>query len=134
MSARREAFAKAALSLKGTPFRLRGSDPATGVDCIGLVAASLRAIGSASPPLPRYTLRNLAVPRLASLLPRAGFCQAQGDIEIGDLVVVRPAPGQFHLAIAATSHSFVHAHAALGRVVECPAPLPWPVCGHWRLT
>ncbi len=35
-------LAAAALNLIGTPFRLHGRDPATGLDCVGLVAEAMR--------------------------------------------------------------------------------------------
>lgn len=127
------AFALAARSLIGTPFRLHGRDPASGLDCVGLVHAALTAIGREPPTPGRYALRNLQVAGLLSLLPHAGFVAAEADILVGDLVIVKPAPAQFHLAIAGSRTSFIHAHAAIGRVVESPAPLPWPVAGHWRL-
>ena len=39
------ALAEAALGLLGVPFRLHGRDPATGLDCVGLVAEALRRAG-----------------------------------------------------------------------------------------
>ena len=133
MSIAPAAFAKAARSLVGTPFRLRGRNPASGVDCIGLVAVSLERCGSARFPLPRYELRNTDIHGLLRLLPEAGFGPASDKIAAGDLLLTRPGPAQHHLAIATGKGSFIHAHAGLGRVVETPAPLPWPVAGHWRL-
>lgn len=127
------AFAQAAEALVATPFRLHGRDPATGLDCVGLVHASLAAIGRTPPGTPAYALRQLAIGTWLDLLPRAGFVPAAGGMKMGDLVLCRPGPGQFHLLIVTADGSFIHAHAGLGRVVRTPAPLPWPIAGRWHL-
>ena len=127
------AFAQAAISLVGAPFRLRGRDPQTGLDCIGLVATSLELCGRPVPSLPDYQLRNTDIAALLALLPGAGFVPTRGAEAGGDLLLAAPSAAQHHLAIASGRASFIHAHAGLGRVVETPAPLPWPVIGRWRL-
>jgi len=128
------AFAAAAEDLVGTPFRLRGRDPATGIDCVGLVLCSLIAIGREPPRLPHYTLRNTEVAPLLDLLPDAGFRAVGSAMQSGDLLLLRPSPGQFHLAIVKHSNRLIQAHAGLGRVVISPVPDPMPTAGHWRLT
>ncbi|KLE34457.1 NlpC/P60 family protein [Aurantiacibacter luteus] len=134
MKSARRAFAEAAEVLVGTPFRLRGRDPASGIDCIGLVHAALVAIGRQPPALPTYTLRNCDVAPLLALLPEAGFKATRARLRPGDVVMVRTGPAQFHLAVAAVRGGFVHTHAGLGHTVLTPAPLPWPIVGRWRLT
>jgi hypothetical protein len=47
------------------------------------------------------------------------------------VIVCRVAPGRFHIVFC-TGRSFVHADAGLGRVVERPMPIPWPIVGVWR--
>lgn len=128
-----KAFAKAAETLIGSPFRLRGRDPATGIDCIGLVHCALVAIGKAPPPLPRYTLRNAAIDELLDLLPSAGFVTSEGALRSGELCLFKPSPAQFHLAIAHSSQSLVHAHAGLGRVVASPINALPAIQQRWRL-
>ena len=128
------AFAQAASALVGAPFRLRGRDPATGLDCIGLVAAALDRCGAPTRDLPRYELRNTDIDKLLHLLPESGFSAAEGELATGDLLLTRPAAAQHHLAIAIDGDRFVHAHAGLGRVVATPAPLAWPAIARWRLT
>jgi cell wall-associated NlpC family hydrolase len=44
-------LATAAETLVGSRFRLHGRDPETGLDCVGVVAAAMAAIGQ-SPPSP----------------------------------------------------------------------------------
>jgi cell wall-associated NlpC family hydrolase len=127
------AVAAAAERLVGTPFRLHGRDPACGLDCVGLVAAALAAIGRPAFAPVGYRLRQCGIDRFLDAAARSGLIAASGPIEPGDVLSVRPGPAQHHLVIAATAGGFVHAHAGLGRVVLTPAPLSWPVGHHWRL-
>lgn len=125
-------LAAAAEALVGTPFRLHGRDPANGLDCVGVVAAAFAA-GGHHPSLPRgYGLRNAAVSRWLDLARVAGMVEADDEGRPGDVVLVRPGPGQHHLLVAIDRNRFVHAHAGLRRVVVQPGPLPWPVERRWR--
>ncbi|WP_095012178.1 NlpC/P60 family protein [Tsuneonella mangrovi] len=125
--------ATSAEALVGTPFRLHGRDPATGLDCIGVVAAALaRGHRPVSAPT-GYSLRNRSIVSQLAFAERAGLVEAQGQIEPGDIVLVRPGPAQHHLLVAVADGSFVHAHAGLRRVVSTPAPLAWPTVRHWRV-
>lgn len=56
-----------------------------------------------------------------------------GQVEPGDVLLLHCASGQFHLAIAAPSGGFIHAHAGLRRVVTVPACPEGEQIGHWRL-
>lgn len=127
------ALAAAAEALIGTPFRLHGRDPASGLDCVGLVAAALAAIGRPAPAPRAYGLRNRAISDLLGFAPRAGLADTEGAILAGDVVLVRPGPLQHHLLIALGNTRFVHAHAGLRRVVATPGPLALPIIRHWRL-
>lgn len=128
------ALAKAAQDLIGVPFHLHGRDPATGLDCIGLLAVALARAGLTANLPNGYALRNRHLPDLAQLAKTIGFSPVEAPgILPGDVVGARPSPCQFHLAIAAPAGGFVHAHAGLGRVVLSPTPLPWPLAGQWRL-
>lgn len=126
-------LALAAEALIGTPFRLHGRDTARGLDCVGLVAAALEAVGRAAVVPAGYRLRHLDLARFAGAARAAGLVETAGAIAAGDVLLLRPAPGQWHLALAATRGGIVHAHAGLGRVVLTPPPLIWPVERHWRL-
>lgn len=128
-----EAIAAAARDLVGAPFRLHGRDRATGLDCLGVVALSLRAAGIVAD-LPRtYGWRNAdpgsLIPRC--LPPGAGRI-VRGPHGTGDVLLLQPGPAQHHLAILQASGAFVHAHAGLRRVVLQPGPVPWPVIAAWR--
>lgn len=126
-------FAKAALSFVGTPFRLQGRDPLTGLDCAGLVSASLRKIGQPHKLPEGYTLRNLHPEAFIPFIEQAGFIESSREREAGDLLLTKPGPGQLHLLIASAPANFVHAHAGLRRVVETPGQPDWPLLGSWQL-
>jgi len=128
-----EKLAKAARALVGARFRLHGRDPETGLDCIGVLATALASIGR-MPTLPvAYTLRTCALPDLATFASACGLTPATGSLAAGDVLLVQVCACQFHLLIAVSRQSFVHAHAGLRRVVEERRIAPWPVAGHWRL-
>ena len=126
-------LARAARALVGVPFRLHGRDPATGLDCVGVVAAACRAGGRDAALPAAYALRSRRAPAPAAHAARLGLAPAAGPVKPGDVIMVRPGPCQHHLAIATASQRFVHAHAGLRRVVEGPLPAAWPLAGHWRL-
>jgi cell wall-associated NlpC family hydrolase len=130
VSADGAALAAAAEALAGTRFRLHGRDRA-GLDCVGLLACALRAIGRPADLPTGYALRSR---RLPALDPRGwGFAEAGPPLRPGDVLLLRPGPCQHHLVIAATDRRFVEAHAGLRRVVVRPGPLDRPILGHWRL-
>ena len=132
MSARL-AFAEAAQGLIGAPFRFRGRDPATGLDCVGLVATALRHIGRQVPSIAPYAMRQRDFTAQLDCALTAGFAEADGRPQAGDLLLVRPGPAQAHLGVVGPSGQLIHAHAGLGRVVATPPPCPWPIECHWRL-
>lgn len=126
-------LAAAAATLIGTPFRLHGRDPETGVDCIGLFVAAMARCGRAAALPTGYPLRLRS---LNGWLPDpggVGFAVADLPFEPGDVVMIEPGPAQFHLAIAAPDQGWVHAHAGLRRVVHTRALPAGPVLNHWRL-
>jgi len=128
-------LAAAAATLIGVPFRLHGRDPATGLDCVGLVAEALRLIGGAPLSPAGYRLRATAV---SAFLP---FANANGFVAVdtatmspdcGDVVLVMVNPVQPHLLVRA-ERGFIHAHAGIGHVTFMPGTLPWPVARAWRV-
>lgn len=126
-------LARAAMALVGTRFRLHGRNPACGLDCVGVLDASLKAIGRPAPLAAGYRLRTRDV---AALLPdpaACGFAAAQGAMEPGDVVLLSLEGAQHHLMIAAGDGGFVHAHAGLRRVVMGAAPANAVERARWRL-
>jgi murein DD-endopeptidase / murein LD-carboxypeptidase len=122
--------ARAAQTLVGSPFRLHGRDAGTGLDCIGLVglAAGIEALPEG------YTMRSGTPLRVLEGLSDAGFRRRWADTsKIGDIIVFRPGPGQFHFAIR-TPDGFVHADARRGKVVETPGLPEWPIEGIWHIS
>jgi cell wall-associated NlpC family hydrolase len=128
-----EALAAAAEALVGARFRLHGRDPATGLDCIGVLAAALAAIGRPASLPTGYGLRAHRLPPLDDVAASCGFVANAAPVAPGDVLLLRMGPCQYHLAIAARAGGFVHAHAGLKRVVAMPGPLAWPVVRCWRL-
>jgi cell wall-associated NlpC family hydrolase len=133
MSARGDAVARAALDLVGCRFRLHGRDPATGLDCIGLVHAALAA-ASAAPVAPHgYGLRNIAIDDWLPFAAQSGLVAARGPIRAGDVLLLRLGYAQHHLVIAVDAVSVVHAHAGLRRVVRQPREPAWQTEATWRI-
>lgn len=126
-----ERIAKAATSFVGTPFLLGGRDPATGLDCIGLVAASLEATGIRCAFPSGYGLRNTNIETLLAKAVPASMIRVSETVVLGDILMLRPGPGQHHFGIAVNS-GFVHAHAGLRRVVMTPGSPSTPALAHWR--
>lgn len=126
------ALATAAEALAGTRYRLHGRDPATGLDCVGLLAASLAAIGRA-PVLPvAYSLRMRALPALDGFVRACGLAPTDEPDRHGDVLLTRVGACQFHLLIAGHAGRFIHAHAGLRRVVVMPGKPGWPVIHRWH--
>ncbi len=127
-------IAAEALALVGTPFRLRGRDVRTGIDCVGL---ALLAFGRAGVPVvepPAYQMRGTSRERAEAIL-RSGQLVPVKTQRPGDLVLVESGPMQLHLMIRAdegASRGHVHAHAGLGRVVLMPPSPSSPIIGIWR--
>jgi murein DD-endopeptidase / murein LD-carboxypeptidase len=116
-----------ALSLIGAPFRLHGRDPATGLDCVG-VAALVFGVSK----VPRgYSVRTADGAGVAALVDAAGLRRVRRGARPGDLVLVKSGPAQCHLVVM-TGPGFVHADAGIGRVVETPGTLPWPILAIWE--
>lgn len=125
-------LAAAAERLVGSPFRLHGRDPATGLDCIGVLYVALRDVGR-QPVFPNgYRLRGRTLPDLTGIAERNGLTPSAGPRGPGDVSIHRVGPCQVHLIVAA-GEGFVHAHAGLRRVVLSPGPPPAIELGRWRL-
>ncbi len=129
-----QAIAEHALSLVGTRFRLHGRDPASGLDCVGLVLSCLAEAGRPLAFPAHYNLRNTDIAPLLALGEREDVGLGAPPCRPGDIILARPGPAQHHLLVAIGPAAFVHAHASLRRVVEAPFPAPWPILRHWRLT
>lgn len=127
-------LAAAAAALAGTRFRLHGRDPATGIDCVGLLEAALKNCGSRTI-LPRgYTMRTARPERWIGNPAVYGFVEAAGSFQPGDVILLAVGPAQSHIAIAGPDQSWVHAHAGLRRVVVAPHRPEGRLTHHWRLS
>ncbi|MYL96206.1 hypothetical protein GR702_00265 [Novosphingobium sp. FGD1] len=128
-----ESLAAAASRLIGTPFRLHGREPHVALDCVGLVAAALAALGRKAPLPNGYALRTLHAPQAFALGEKLGLATVTGPIEPGDVLMLRVSPCQLHFAVAAGPRAIVHAHAGLRRVALGALLEDWPIVAHWRL-
>lgn len=130
---RADELAAAASKFIGVAFRLSGRDPTVGLDCIGLVVASLRAIGIQVADPAGYALRNRAIGRWLKCAGQSSLTLVRAPIERGDVLMVRTGPQQHHVLIADTPATAIHAHAGLRRVVRQPLAKGQRVEAHWRL-
>ena len=91
------------------------------------------AIGMKEEGVPRdYDLRASNAEEVHRNLLACGMLRiAPERAEAGDLLLVRSAPAQLHLALV-TDLGYLHADARLRRVVEAPGPVPWPTLSAWR--
>lgn len=122
-------LAEAALDLVGVPFRLHGRDPASGLDCVGLVTEALRRAGHCPAAPQGYRLRMLSVEPWLALAAASGLEPVTLG---GDVILARIHALQPHLAVLVPG-GLVHAHAGLRRVAFLPGPPPWPVERRWQL-
>lgn len=114
------------------PFRPQGCDPATGLDCVGLVWAAYRAAGRELVRPQGYPLRGWTRVRIEAALVAAGFGPVVGA-HIGDVALIAFAAAQFHLGLIGPA-SLIHAHAGLRRVVETPLGDAANGAAIWRLS
>lgn len=125
--------ADAAAAMIGTRFRLHGRHPRHGLDCVGLVVCALAASGHPIKLPMGYRLRNNSIESQLAAVAAGDMVEVSGCLLPGDVVMAIPGPAQHHLLIAETPNSFVHADAAIGRVVRTFSPLPWPITRRWRI-
>jgi murein DD-endopeptidase / murein LD-carboxypeptidase len=108
----------------GTAFRLQGRDPRYGLDCVGLVALVWDVEAPSD-----YGLRTTNLQTVMAVLDRLGI--RKSEPRPGDAVLYQAGPANLHLGVW-MGDSLIHADARLGRVVETPAPVAWPVLGIWQ--
>ncbi|MFN4020654.1 MAG: hypothetical protein ACK4IC_09075 [Erythrobacter sp.] len=123
----------AAIQLVGCRFRLHGLDPATGLDCVGLVHASLAMTGL-HPVAPRgYGLRNITIDPWLAFAARSGLMPARGMPGPDEVLLASLGYGQHHLMIATGPSEVIHAHAGLGRVVRQPRDPAMRILARWQM-
>lgn len=128
------ALAQAAKDFVGCTFRANGRDPGHGLDCVGLLEASLHSIGRSCVLPSGYRLRTAKWAGLEDWAARLGFRNAVGPCKPGDVLLFQPSALQLHFAIVdEAGAALIEAHAGLRRVVVTPAPYPHPEIGRWRL-
>lgn len=122
--------AAAARACVGVGYRPQGRDPASALDCIGLVAVALTAAGVRVTAPRGYALRGGDPDEAAAALAAMGL-RPVADARAGDVLVCRSGPGALHLGIDGGG-SVIHADLTARRVVERPGAAPWPVIARYR--
>lgn len=118
-----------ARQLVGVPFRTQGRRPEHGLDCVGLVTLVHELPGGA---IPRdYRLRGSHLACAEKVLLEFYEHTALADLRVGDLLLLHCGAEQIHFAVHC-GDTFIHADAALRRIVEVPGPPPWPMLGVYR--
>ena len=130
---RGQKLAKAAAQFIGLRFQLHGRDPRQGLDCIGLVACSLEAVGCKPEAPSGYRLRNSNLRPWLNCAEQSGLTPINGAIESGDIILIKPGAGQYHLVIAENASSAIHAHAGIRKIVRQKIALGDLKFRHWRL-
>ena len=123
----------AAAGLVGCRFRLHGLDPVTGLDCVGLVHASLVALGRRPVPPRGYGLRNIAIDQWLEFAARSGLAPALGASGNDEVLLASLGYGQHHLMINTGTNAVIHAHAGLGRVVRQPRDPAMCILARWQV-
>ncbi|WDF72401.1 hypothetical protein [Novosphingobium sp. KACC 22771] len=126
-------LARAAEDLVGTRFRLHGRHPEHGLDCLGVLAAALRAIGRSGDLPTDYAWRNANPDRAVHMAGRWGFVAVEGAAMPGDVILLRMGAAALHFVIAVSGGAFVHAHAGQRRVLRTPVMPEGEIVQHWRL-
>jgi murein DD-endopeptidase / murein LD-carboxypeptidase len=117
-----------ARALIGTRFRLHGRDPASGLDCVGLIVCACPAI---TRPPEGYALRGGTAAGFGAMFIANGMTQRLGEPHPGDILLLQPSAAQFHLGVW-SGESLIHADGVLRRVVETPGALAWPLVSAWH--
>lgn len=121
----------AAEALVGARFRLQGREPATGLDCVGVIVAAYAAAGVRLTALDDYALRGFGWQRAEAALQAAGFRRARGAVQLGEVGLFLLPARQLHFALLAPGR-LIHADAGLRRVVSAPAARLPEAASRWR--
>lgn len=117
----------------GVKFRPQGCDPATGLDCVGLVWAAYAGAGCRLVRPVGYPLRGWSRERIEAALSATGFVATFGGGRAGDVALIAHPARQYHLALLGPE-TFIHAHAGLRRVAETPLDAMTRAAARWRLS
>lgn len=116
-------FAAAAERLCGTRWRHHGRDPAKGLDCGGLLVASMAAVGLTATDSLDYDARMPPPEMLWSLCRQNGVEQLWSDRGAGRVGLCSwpGSPAPRHLVVMLGGQRIVHVHADARKVVVQPA-------------
>lgn len=101
-------------NLIGAPFKLRGRDPVTGIDCVGLWFEVFRRLGIDLSGIDEdYDDSPEATLRLAEVIPKITR-RVEPPLEKLDLALTKMRDGLHHLAIYIGSQRWLSAHPIVG--------------------
>lgn len=127
-------FARACL---GTPFHHQGRKPGIGLDCIGLIVCTLRALGVPVSDITDYDRKPDGVRLCAALIAHGGTALPKDPSiwQAGDILVFRYDGQPQHVAFFDGSGHIIHAFAPAGKVVETSYGSYWArrLCTAYRL-
>ncbi|MDQ3247071.1 MAG: peptidoglycan endopeptidase [Pseudomonadota bacterium] len=118
-----------AKALVGCRFRPQGRNARTGLDCLGVVLETFGIAADAA--RADYLFRGDHGGELKSGLLVYFRRISMRQLRSGDLLLLRAAADQFHLAVKSDA-GFIHADAGLRKVVETPGAPRWPVIAMYR--
>ncbi len=107
------------------PYRLGGRDPATGVDCWGLVRLALRDGWGIE--VEAYETGYASEAEAAELVDRerASWREVVGKARPGDLVLFRMGQARRHIGIVTMPGWFLHVSQGMRSRVDRLVDLPW---------
>ena len=110
----------------GTPFHHQARLKGVGCDCIGLVLGVGRALGLLPPGLDATGYaRQPDGSSLRDGFDRYGVPLAIEQVRPGDILLMRIRRDPQHVGILLPGGAIIHAHSAVGRVVEVPLDERW---------
>lgn len=113
----REDIIATAKSMLGTPYHHQGRVPGVGLDCIGLVVCTVRALGAViqdRTDYPRTAIPSEFVQAVAAQVPMKSVSARMP----GDLLLIRPRKALQHAAILVDAQTIIHADHVSGVVLR----------------
>lgn len=116
----------AARSCLGAPFRHQGRDPATGIDCAGLIVVVARSLGVPVADVSGYGVTPMCGQLEAALDAQSHLSRLPERLLMrpGDVLLIRFAGEPQHLAVLGDG-TLIHCYETSGKCVEHDFPESW---------
>jgi len=109
----------------GTPFMHAGRSTGLGVDCVGILAASAKAVGISDYDNVNYSPRSVDTDFLISELQRFTEPVPLEQRQPGDVLLFKVKGRSQHTGVLVTPETFVHAYQSAGKVCETELSPVW---------